>query len=194
MTSLALEIFHRCLEQVEEIEVTASRAELEGFATVAPILRRSAYVLAVAALDSYFHERAVDLLRAKAISGATEAAAVANYIQNATASDVSGPQGENYIRLRLSFKTLVGPTAIDKMLEVSGKVASDCWLNVAFRLTTRPDRLRRLQEVVYDRRNLIAHEGDWDLGQLEFRIMEKIHLIECVNHVRGVAQEMDAVL
>lgn len=194
MATLALEILRRCLEQVDEIEQAASRAEADGFSHAAPILRRSAYVLAVAALDSYFHERGAEILRNYALRGTPEASTVANYVQSASATDVGGPQGESYIRLRLSFKTLVAPAAIDKLLDTCGIDAENAWLQAAFALSTRPDRLRRLQELVYDRRNLIAHEADWDMVLLDFRAMEQAHLQDCRDHVEQIATAMDNLI
>src|SRR3712207_6962042 len=61
----------RSVEQVEEIEAAAVRAESEGFGSTAPILRRSAFVLAVASIDTYFHEQATRLLTATAAKGST---------------------------------------------------------------------------------------------------------------------------
>jgi hypothetical protein len=193
MTSLALDVLHRCLQQVAEVEQAAQRSEGDGHADVVPILRRNGYVLTVAALDTYFHEQGARLLVARAASGQVAAGEVGNYVQ-ASAVDVSGPNGEGYVRLRLSFKTLVAPAAIDKMLAASGLDSEAIWLQAAFALGTRPDRIRRLQELVYDRRNLIAHEGDWDMIDLDFRPMEQAHLVDCVDHVRAVAETMDTLL
>jgi hypothetical protein len=194
MTSFALDIFHRCLEQVDEVESAARRAEAEGPVGLAPILRRSAYVLAVAALDSYFHERGILLLRDRALASVSAAGDVANFVQSVSALDVSGPNGESYIRLRLSFRTLVAPASIDRLLAACALDPDDHWLRTAFTLGTRPDRLRRLLELVYDRRNLIAHEGDWDMIDLDFRPMEQAHLADCVTAVRNIAETMDTLL
>ena len=182
------------MEQVEEVRAAALRAEVDGFTTAAPILRRSAYVLSVAAFDSYFHERAVDLLRANALSGLSGAGTVANYIRSTSASDVAGPSGEGHIRLRLSYRTLVAPDAIDALLAASGRDAADCWLQTAIALTSRQDRLRRLLGLIYDRRNVIAHEADWDIVQLDFRAMESSHIEECVVHLTSLAESLDSIL
>lgn len=192
--SFALNIFDRLLDQVAEIEAVASQLEANAQHTAPPILRRSGYVLAVAALDSYFHERAVDLLGSHANLGAAQASDVANYLRNVTAANVSGPQGESYIRLHLSFKTLASPSSIDSLLTVIGQDADAIWLSVAFTLNNRPDRIRRLSELVYDRRNQIAHEADWDLAQLDFRPMERANLSDCVDHVRGLVEAFDTTI
>jgi hypothetical protein len=192
--SLALNIFHRLLDQVAEIEAVATRMEVDPQDTSAPILRRSAYVLAVAALDFYFHECGVELLAVHAKLGAVQATDVANYVKSVSAVNVSGPQGESYLRLRLSFKTLASPSAIDSLLTAVGQDPNAMWLSVAFAMNNRPDRIRRLSELVYDRRNQIAHEADWDLAQLDFRPMGRANLSDCVDHIRALIEAFDSIL
>ena len=68
------------------------------------------------------------------------------------------------------------------------------WRECAFALGTRPDRLRLQLDLFYDRRNQIAHEGDWDIVQLDFRQMDKVHLFDCVRYAAQLAEAMDAVL
>lgn len=194
MSSLALDIFHRLISQVEEIEAAASRAEFDGFATTAPILRRSGFVLAVASIDTYFHEQATRLLTAAAIQSPAKAAAVANYAQNVSAADVSGPTGEKHIRLRLSYKALVAPKNIDAAMTAAGIDMDIVWRDTAFALGTRPDRLRLQLELFYDRRNQIAHEGDWDLVQLDFRNMQKAHLTDCIHYASDLVCAMDPLI
>lgn len=192
--SLALNIFHRLLDQVAEIEAVATKMEADPHDTSASILRRSGYVLAVAALDSYFHERGIELAAAHAKAGALQAGEVANYLKSVSASDVSGQHGEGHIRLRLSFKTLASPSAIDLLLAAVGKDADAVWLSVAFALNNRPDRLRRLSDLIYDRRNQIAHEADWDVARLDFRPMERANLSDCVTHIRSLVEVFDTIL
>ena len=187
MSSLGLDIFNRLIAQVDEVEAAAARAETDGFAATAPILRRSGFVLAIASIDTYFHEQATRLLAAAALRSPAAANAVANYIQNVSASDVSGSAGDSHIRMRLSYKALVAPKGIDAAMTAAGIDMSIVWRDTAFTLRTRPDRLRLQLELLYDRRNQIAHEGDWDLVQLDFRRMEKANLAECMHsHTRGI--------
>jgi hypothetical protein len=192
--SLALNIFHRLLDQVAEIEAVAAQMEQVPGDTSAPILRRSGYVLAVAALDSYFHERGIELLAAHAKNGPTEAASVANYVKNVSAVDVAGPHGESHIRLRLSFKTLASPSSIDNLLTTLGRDSDAIWLSVAFAMNNRPDRIRRLLDLIYDRRNQIAHEADWDVARLDFRPMERANLSDCADHIRTVVEAFDSAI
>lgn len=194
MSSLALDIFNRLIAQVDEVEAAAARAETGGFATTAPILRRSGFVLAVASIDTYFHEQAARLLTAAALRSTAEAAIVSNYAQSVSATDVSGPAGESYIRMRLSYKTLVSPRSIDAAMTAAGIDMSRIWLDTAFALGTRPDRLQLQLDLLYDRRNQIAHEGDWDLVQLDFRNMEKAHLADCTRYASTLTRSMDPLL
>ena len=111
MSSLGLDIFRRLLEQVHEVESVAERADREGDADAAPILRRSAFVLAVAGIDTYFHEQTTRLL----LLGAGRSVATCPRVPGSSGrrSDLSGPASESFIRLGLSYKTLVSPKAID---------------------------------------------------------------------------------
>jgi hypothetical protein len=194
MSSLALDIFNRLISQVDEIEAAAARAATDGFAATAPVLRRSGFVLAVASIDTYFHEQATRLLTAAALRSAAEATVVANYAQNVSGSDVSGTAGESHIRMRLSYKTLVSPKSIDAAMTAAGIDPSIVWRDTAFALGTRPDRLRLQLDLLYDRRNQIAHEGDWDLVQLDFRNMEKAHLDDCTRYASTLTGAMDPLL
>ncbi|WP_144083368.1 hypothetical protein [Microbacterium sp. TS-1] len=177
-------------------------AEIEGVAEevgsskpdVAPILRRSAYVLAVAALDTYFHERSAEKLRAAALRGSPDDARVASYLGSVTAAEVGGPVGESFIRMRLTFKTLVAPRRIDEAVLAWGDDPGDVWRDFCFAVGSRPDRERRQLELLYDRRNQIAHEGDWDPVQLQFRRVHSSHLEDCIERVTSVAEGFDRLL
>jgi hypothetical protein len=194
MSSLALDIFNRLIQQVAAVEDAAARAEVDGYPATAPILRRSGYVLAVASIDVYFHEQAARLLTTAAQRSTAEAANVANYAQSVSAVDVSGAAGESHIRMRLSYKTLVSPKGIDSALSAAGIDPSIVWRDTSFAMNTRPDRLRLQLDLLYDRRNQIAHEGDWDLVQLDFRSMEKAHLADCTRYASELIHSMDPLL
>lgn len=194
MSSLALDVFRRLVSQVEEVEASAKRAEKSGYGTAAPVLRRAGYVLAVAAIDTFFHEQAVRLLLQAAQATPGGASRVANYCQSVSATDVSGALAESHIRLRLSYRTLVGPRAIESMLVATGRDAAAVWHSVAFAVGSRPDRVQLQLQLFYDRRNQVAHEGDWDFVQLDFRPMDQTHLADCVRFATELAEAMDAAL
>lgn len=191
MSSLALDIFERLIDQVDQVERAATRAIADGHSNDAPILRRSGFVLAVASIDTFFHEHASNCLTAAAVRSPTQAAAVANYCRNVSAADVAGQSGESYIRMQLSYKTLVAPRSIDAALSAAGRDYEAVWRETAFALGTRPERLKIQLDLFYDRRNQIAHEGDWDPVQLEFRSMEQAHLADCTRYLRGLARTID---
>ena len=68
------------------------------------------------------------------------------------------------------------------------------WRDTAFTLGTRPDRLRLQLDLFYDRRNQIAHEGDWDSVQFDFRNMAKAHLADCTEYATALTRSMDPLL
>jgi len=191
--SHALETFFKLIAQVAHVEGVARGLD-EDQADVASTLRRSAYVLGVAALDTYFHERAVGKLVTAAAPGAEPAARVASYLGGLSAEQVSGGRAEQLVRLRVGYKTLVSPQNIDKLLTACGDMAENIWTDHALALGSRPDRERRALEVIYDRRNQIAHEGDWDNIDRSFRPMSAAHLQDCVAGVSRIAQGFDVLV
>lgn len=189
----ALATFHRLIDQVDHIEQVASSVE-EDNPIASPVLRRSAYVLAVAALDTFFHEHGAVRLAQSAKQGTPHDVRVANYLGSASPADVAGAYGPSHVRLHLGFKTLVAPSKIDGLVAAWGGDPSALWLNYCFAVGSRPDRERRRLELLYDRRNQIAHEGDWDVVQLQFRHMAKAHLADCVDFVTSIAEEFDQLM
>ena len=195
MSSAALVVFERLMEQVSAVRAAAGREAAGGHHGTGPVLLRSAVVLSVAAFDTYVHERGVELLKDRAASGATEASDVARFLGGGTtAADITGGSAELFIRYRLSYRTLVSPLKVDEVIAASGRDAERVWLEVALALGSRPDRLRALVQLQYDRRNQIAHEGDWDSVALDFRPLEEVHLDDCVRCLEGLAQHLDALL
>ncbi|WP_420363567.1 hypothetical protein AABM26_04260 [Curtobacterium aetherium] len=192
-TSASLTIFHRLQEQVDSIHAIARQADTSDPA-VAQSLRRSAYVLAVAALDTFFHEVAADKLTVAAMRAHPEAVRVANYIQNVSVVELTGQSGPSYVRLRLSYKTLVAPRSVDAAIAAWGDNPEALWLHYSLAQNSRPDRERRQLELVYDRRNQIAHEADWDSIQFDFREMSESHLVDCLSTVRRVAEGFSVLL
>ncbi|HEU4976726.1 MAG TPA: hypothetical protein VFT50_16655 [Baekduia sp.] len=150
-------------------------------------------MLVIASLDTYMHERGVELLDAHAQKGNPEAAATASYL-GATAGRVVGPSAKATIRYKLSYKTLASPRSIDQLLTAVGLVATDVWEEMAIAAGSRPDRLRNQIGLHYDRRNQIAHEGDWDHVALDFRPLEDANVADCLAHVRALVNAFDSVV
>lgn len=133
-------------------------------------------------------------LVAGAKAGQTDAARVANYVQKVSAATVSDLSAESHIRLQLTYKTLVGPKSITAMLTAAGRVDYKVWHDVSYSMGSRPDRVQMQLQLFYDRRNQIAHEGDWDFIQLDFRQVKQAHLADVVGFAVSLAEAMDNVL
>jgi hypothetical protein len=194
MTSSAYTVFQRLIGQVDDIRDAAAREAAAGFAQSAPVLLRSGLVLTVAAFDTYVHEQGVKLLKQRARVGATEAQAVVQYLGRLSLSDLTGPNAEGYIRYRLSYRTLVAPDKVSELFAAAGLNADDLWLGAAIALGSRPDRLKLHTQLQYERRNQIAHEGDWDFVALAFRPLEDAHLDDCVRCLCGLVHAWDQLL
>ncbi|MDE9364036.1 hypothetical protein PZ938_00310 [Luteipulveratus sp. YIM 133132] len=195
MSSPPLAVFERLMQQVDQVRAAANREVQAGHETTGPVLLRSALVLTVAAFDTFIHERAIGLLRDHAAKGATEAQLVATYLRGGTTEfDVSSGSAELFIRYRLSYRTLVSPDKIDEVLAAAGVDATHCWLHASIAMGSRPDRVRAQLQLQYDRRNQIAHEGDWDPVALDFRSLGQAHIEDCVNHVVSVVNELNGQL
>jgi hypothetical protein len=194
VSSLALDVFQRLLGQVQEIETVALELERTGLSQAPPILRRSAFVLAVAAIDTYFHEHAAQQLYASALASSSAADRVSRYVGRVAAADVCGSAGESFIRIGMSYKTLVAPAGIDAAMTAWGGDPTSIWRDTAFAIGTRPDRLQLQLQLFYDRRNQIAHEGDWDFVQLDFRPMRQQHLVDCASYLKQLAETMDTLI
>ncbi len=192
VSSPALETFERLIFQVDQIEEIAQAMEVEGQRDRAQIIRRSGFVLGVASIDTYFHEHAIAHLTGAAQRSNAEAVSVANYCKSVSAAQVSGTAGASFIRLRLSYKTLVAPRSVNRALVAAGLDEAAMWQNTSFAMGTRPDRLQLQLDLLYDRRNQIAHEGDWDSVQLDFRPMERAHLHDCTTFLKALARAMNS--
>ena len=95
------------------------------------------------------------------------------------------------MRWKLSYKTLVAPASIDALLVAADLDPEHVWLSTALAAGSRPERLRALTQVQYDRRNQIAHEGDWDHVGVDFRRVSDDHVADCLEHVRMLVTHLD---
>ncbi len=193
MSSPAFRVFERLDAQVAAIRNVAVREVAGGFHT-APVLYRACIVLMVAAFDSYMHEQGVRLLKAHAASAPGAARQVVSYIGGLSIGEITGPEAEGLIRYRLSYRALVGPPKVDELLSAAGLDADSVWLKVSVALGSRPDRTRLQLQLQYDRRNQIAHEGDWDSIAFDTRAIEPAHVGDCVKCVTELVKQFDVVL
>lgn len=194
MNSAAFLVFDRLEQQILAIREAVAREVAAGNPHVAPALLRSCVVLAVAAFDTYMHEQGVRLLGARTAVGQVEATDVARYLGRVTLADITGVSAQGYIRYGLSYKTLTQPDKVDALLTAAGLSPQDVWLRSAMGLGSRPERLRLQTQLQCDRRNQIAHEGDWDHVSLDFRPLEEAHVNDCLSSIRGLVTQFDMLL
>lgn len=189
--SPAYRVFDRLLQQADALSQAAHENDSKTNSIESSIYRRCGYLLTAAALDTYFHERGIKLLANYANSSEASAQAVAKYLRRKSVSDVWGEGAEAKVRLSLSYKTLVSSTAISELSENAGMDVPSFWLFVAEKNMTQPKRLQMQLDLAYERRNQIAHEGDWDAAKLEFRTVTANHLQECRDIVFSVASSFE---
>ncbi|HEX9991950.1 MAG TPA: hypothetical protein VGB14_03390 [Acidimicrobiales bacterium] len=108
--------------------------------------------------------------------------------------ELQGDDGLGLIRYRLSYRTLVAPERVDELLVASGLDPAQVWLKSAMGLGSRPDRIKTQLQLQYDRRNQIAHEGDWDAASLEFRKVHLGHVGDCLDFIKGLVMQFDSLL
>lgn len=184
--SNAAALFTRLIEQVRKIESIA--ATFDKDVESAQILRRSAYVLAVAAIDSYFQEYALERLVEALDSGDPDTLSrIRTYLGGVSEDELSGEHRASYVAYRLGYKTLVSSTQIDAAIAAWGGNPDAVWREHAIKSSSRDERVKRELDIVYDRRNQIAHQGDWDRSDYSFRAMEQQHLESCLRILSSIA-------
>ena len=193
MPSPAKGVFDHLDSEIGKVFVLADAERVAGNLDALPTLYRCCIVLTVASFDSYMHEQGNRLLFARGQLGGADAVAVGGYL-SASAADISGPYGQGYVRLGLSVKTLVDPNKVDALLTAADLDAPDIWLKTAIALGERPDRLRRKLQLQYDRRNDIAHAGDWDSAALAQRACTETHALDCRKCIQDIVSEIDGVI
>lgn len=184
MVPTAYGLYGRLTKRIEAFQDLCKEAE-DG--ETQESIYRACLVLIVASLDTYVHEKAAELYNA-ALQGPTPPATQMSTYLGIPAQDLQQGQNQNLslIRYRLSFKTLVVPEKIDKAIEASGVSAAAIWQSMAIDSYTRESRLRNALQLQVDRRNQIAHEGDWDIIAFDFRHISSSHVhdrAKCVNDV-----------
>ena len=58
----------------------------------------------------------------------------------------------------------------------------------------KPARLRTLAQLQFDRRNQIAHEGDWDAIAVDFRACLDAHVNDCIGNLDGIVSQLEALI
>ena len=183
------QIFDLLVQQV--VDLRSLGAQLGPTGPAGPA-HRAAVVLTVAALDTYMHERGRTALFARASASPDGATKVAGYLKGLDPSDIMGDRAEVLIRYRLSFKTLQSPTAIDECMQVAGADPAEVWRLVGIDTGEREQRLRNALDLAVDRRNQIAHEGDWDFVQVAQRHVSESHVDDTLRCITRLVDGLEA--
>ena len=182
-------LFERLEEQISELasvgEATSNEISVEARASV----HRACIMLSLSALDAFMHEKAAQVYSA-IVSSRGPDAALSGYL-GVQVLRLQKADYESIVRYHLSFKTMVLPAAIDKAIEASGVVAADVWREIGIARGSRESRLRNMLDLQVDRRNQIAHEGDWDPASLDFRGITEMHFTECLNCIKETVAGID---
>lgn len=167
--SRASEIYAALIQQGDSLLQGSATLASSGATTAADAARRGALLFYVASIDSYFHELGLELLMARLNSDdARHKEAARAYLGLNQEKLESGPT-EQSVRMKLSFKTLVDPEKIDQLLTACALPSGAIWEFAGERVLKQAKILRAALQIQYERRNKIAHEGDWDHLRFGFR-------------------------
>jgi hypothetical protein len=187
MASAAYNLYGRLSKRIEELHALCKEA---GRGETQESIYRACLVLTVASLDAYVHEKAAELYSA-ALRGPTPPATKMSTYLGVPAQNLQQASRLSLIRYRLSFKTLVFPDKIDEAIEASGVSAPTVWRSIGIDSGARESRLRNALQLQVDRRNQIAHEGDWDVIDFDFRHISSSHVYDCAKCISGVVEGLE---
>lgn len=182
------QLFDYLVDRINELLALARGLVSDGSDAEAESIFRACIVLSIAAVDTYMHEKGILKLHARVGGGGQALTAVRTYIKATS----PGAPSLSEIRYRLSFRTLTTGDAIDELLNASGAVANSVWQNVGIALGQRQQRIRNALDIATDRRNQIAHEGDWDFVQLQLRHISEPDAQAALTCVRTVVDGLEA--
>jgi len=171
--------------RVEALEEVAIAQAGQGNAESAESIFRACVLLAVSSLDAFVHEKAVEVYLDRVVSSPAALPSIASYLGVST-SDLQTATAASLIRYRLSFKTLVSPEKIDAAIDASGSQSDSVWKAIGIATGARESRLRNALTLQVDRRNQIAHEGDWDPVDVMLRHISLSHSQDCRKCIKAV--------
>ncbi|QRY83756.1 hypothetical protein JVY00_18205 [Tsukamurella tyrosinosolvens] len=183
-----IEIFRELINQVNRIQTAASA----GDDAVSAPLFRSALVLTVAAIDTYVHEIGTIALNDHWRVG--DRSAICDYLNFPEERSADDALGADEIRYALSSKTLVSPQRIEELVQCCGQLPSTLWRSVAIKNASKPGKIKTHLQLVYDRRNQIAHAGDWNPVEVEFYPISSVNVDDCKMVARQVVYGIDSLL
>jgi hypothetical protein len=185
-------LYETLTQRVRELLAVGTREEASGALSNAESTYRACVVLTVAAFDAFMHEKGTEVFTRTLRTDPQIAPAMASYLgQPAAAGGLTVSDPTLLIRYCLSFKTMTTPGAIDKAIEASGQDPNVVWKNAAIAQSSREQRMKNTLSLQCDRRNLIAHEGDWDPVQLALRHIAESHVLDCIGGVGSVVSGFD---
>ncbi|MFF2939465.1 HEPN domain-containing protein [Streptomyces niveus] len=177
--------------RVEALEAVASSQSEAGSIQSAESIFRACVLLAVSSLDAFIHEKSVAIYLDRLAKSSAAIPKIASYIK-VSPSDLQSPTAAGLIRYKLSFKTLVSPEKIDEAIEASGSQSSTVWKDIGIATGARESRLRNALTLQVDRRNQIAHEGDWDPADVALRHISASHSQDCRKCIKSVVDGLGA--
>ncbi|MFF4715053.1 HEPN domain-containing protein [Streptomyces eurythermus] len=170
------------VEALEDVAITQAE---EGNAESAESIFRACVLLAVSSLDAFIHEKAVEIYLDRVVNSPATLPTIASYL-GVSPSDLQTATAASLIRYRLSFKTLVSPEKIDDAIDAGGSQSSSVWKAIGIATGARESRLRNALTLQVDRRNQIAHEGDWDPVDVTLRHISVSHSQDCRRCIKAV--------
>lgn len=174
MVNTPADLYRVLCDRHAALLAVGDRERHSGNAQEAETIYRSCIVLAASTVDAYVRAFAVDRLAGRCVVSQSDAQAVAAYIRATNnVGDLYPTPDTNLISYHLSFKTYTTAEAIDKVIEASGESPVAVWKNIGISAHSRESRIRMSLNALSDRRNQIAHEGDWDPVALEFRPIDR---------------------
>ncbi|MEV0961984.1 HEPN domain-containing protein [Streptomyces sp. NPDC049910] len=173
--------------RVEDLEGVAILQSEAGSAESAESIFRACVLLAVSSLDAFVHEKSVEVYLDRIATTPAALPSIASYLRVST-SDLQSATAASLIRYKLSFKTLVSPDKIDEAIDASGSQSSTVWKDIGIATGARESRLRNALDLQVDRRNQIAHEGDWDPVDVALRHISVSHSQDCRRCIKAVVE------
>jgi hypothetical protein len=181
-------LFSLLNSRVEKVEEVALWQGGSDRSESAESVFRACVMLAVSALDAFVHEKSVEIFLDRVADNAPSVESIATYLRIPAQSLQATPMVASQLRYRLSFKTLVSPDKIDEAINASGVAADDVWKQIGIETGARESRLRNALELQVDRRNQIAHEGDWDPVDVALRHISVSHARDCRKYISTAVQ------
>jgi hypothetical protein len=151
---------------------------------------RACILLAVSSLDAYVHEKSAEIYLNRIAGAPSALSGIAGYLR-VTEAELRTAAAASLIRYRLSFKTLVTPEKIDEAIDASGVQSGDVWKSIGIATGARESRLRNALTLQVDRRNQIAHEGDWDPVDVDLRHISASHSQDCRRCIKAVVDGLE---